>query len=106
MAHSDIYTTPKVCPLCETNFRDKQTFRRHALIVHGGYRFQCPNCKEAFDDLDMFQDHIKTVHKQEPNPLTEEQIKEELEEGEKSNSTDPKKPKVKSKKKRSEEMIE
>jgi hypothetical protein len=46
------YSHVTECPVCSRSVPDLSTYRRHFLIQHCGYTFQCNTCPVIFDDLD------------------------------------------------------
>ena len=56
------YSQIKSCPFCQNSIENLQSYRRHILVHHGSYVFQCQKCPVMFEDsqgdLKMLE-HIK-----------------------------------------------
>ena len=49
-----------ICPICNKDFKDKQSLNKHVRHVHGEKTFVCNICEKAFSRKDHCQQHMLT----------------------------------------------
>lgn len=52
------------CPVCRGRYYSVTQNRRHILVKHMGFRFECPFCQARFTSHEGFLAHIRTHQKQ------------------------------------------
>ena len=70
------YNEIKTCPICSLDVPTLNAYRRHILIQHSAYVFQCQKCPVVFEDSDAdikMLEHIKIHDEQKIKPKSKMQ---------------------------------